>query len=171
MSELLAWDLREVVQSVWTVMLGFEVFDALDALPAPSEPTWCGCVRVGGAWNGLVKLSIGEALTRRAAAAMFGAPPESLSHEDLTDALGEMANMTGGSVKALLPGPSRLSLPLVAIHEQPWRVSARGSLLREVAFQSGGSQLHVQVIEARRPTWLDWDGLWGASTRASEPSD
>lgn len=150
MTEVLARDLREVVETVWTVTLGFEVLDPLGSLPPPPEQTWCGCIQVDGAWDGLVKLSMSEGLTRRAAAAMFGTPAESLSLDDLTDALGEITNMTGGNVKALLPGPSRLSLPSVVNGADFSISSPGGTVLREVAFQTGGSQIRVQVVEARR---------------------
>lgn len=152
MTEVLARDLREVVETVWTVTLGFEVLDPLGSLPPPPESTWCGCIHIGGAWDGLVKLSMSEALTRRAAAAMFGAPAESLSREELVDALGEITNMTGGNVKALLPGPSKLSLPSVVPGADFSVVSPGGVVLREVAFQTGGSHIRVQVVEAlQRP--------------------
>jgi chemotaxis protein CheX len=150
MIEVLARDLREVVETVWTVTLGFEVLDPAGSLPPPPEATWCGCIQVAGAWSGLVKLSMNEALTRKAAAAMFGAPPESLSVDDLTDALGEITNMTGGSVKALLPGPSQLSLPSVVTGADFSVNSPGGVVVREVAFQTGGSQIRVQVVEARQ---------------------
>jgi len=34
--------------------------------------------------------------------------------EDVADAVGELVNMIGGNVKSLMPGPSVLSLPVVA---------------------------------------------------------
>jgi chemotaxis protein CheX len=151
MTDVLPKDLLEVVQSVWTLTLGFEAPQPLGSLPAQAQSTWCGCVRVGGAWNGFVKLSMSESLTRRAASAMFGAPPESLTLADLTDALAEITNMTGGNVKALLPGPSRLSLPQVVTDAHFSVIAEDGVVLRDVAFQSDASQVRVQVIEVRPP--------------------
>ena len=84
---------------------------------------------------------------RRAAAAMFAAPAESLFYTDLVDALGELTNMTGGNVKALLPGPSRLSLAYVATNAHFSVIAPGGVVLREVAFQSVASQIRVQVVE------------------------
>ena len=46
---------------------------------------------------------------------MFGVDPESISVEQVEDALGELANMTGGNFKSLVPGPSVLSLPRVSL--------------------------------------------------------
>jgi chemotaxis protein CheX len=165
MTELLASDLRQVVEAVWTLTLGFEVQDLADSLPPQQASGWRGSVRIAGAWRGIVKLSLSEALTRRAAAAMFGAPAESLSREDLADALAEITNMTGGNIKALLPGPSRLSLPAVECSAGLSLVPAGSLLLGEVALQSAGSEIRVLVSEGRRPTWLDWDALWGPLAR------
>jgi hypothetical protein len=36
-----------------------------------------------------------------------------LDDEEIADALGELANVVGGNVKAVLPGPSTLGLPEV----------------------------------------------------------
>ena len=36
-----------------------------------------------------------------------------LDEEDIEDGLGELANVVGGNVKAVLPGPSALGLPVV----------------------------------------------------------
>lgn len=41
------------------------------------------------------------------------APDESVTHEDLVDAFGEIANVVGGNVKALINAPAKLSLPTV----------------------------------------------------------
>jgi len=154
MTRLIARDLREVVEVVWTVTLGFEVLDAVGSLPPPAASTWCGCVRVVGGWSGLVKLSMAEVLARQAAAVMFGAPPESLSNDDLIDALGELTNVTGGNVKALLPGPSQLSLPSVVAGADLAHVAPGESVLCEVAFQTGGSQIRAQVVEG--PGAANW---------------
>lgn len=167
MTEVLAQDLREVVESVWTLTLGFEGLLPLSSQPPPAQSTWCGCIRVGGAWNGLVKLSMSESLTRRATAAMFGASPEALTEADLRDALGEITNMVGGNVKALLPGPSRLSLPHVVTDAYFSIIAPGGELLREVAFQSHASQIRVQVIELPPPlgrSEICWFALEGPST-------
>jgi chemotaxis protein CheX len=42
-----------------------------------------------------------------------------LDAEDVDDALGELANVVGGNVKAVLPGPSVLGLPEVGTAPEP----------------------------------------------------
>jgi chemotaxis protein CheX len=151
MTELSDSDLRELVEAVWTVTLGFDVLDPAGSIPPPAEQTVCGCVQVTGAWTGMVTVRVSDGLARNVAATMFDTAPETLSEEELHDALGEIANMTGGTVKALLPGPSRLSLPTVVSGGQFSFNSPGGKLLREVAFRIKASRVCVQVIEAREP--------------------
>ena len=56
------------------------------------------------------------AAARNAAAALLGVELDDVTTEDVTDALGELANIIGGNVKSLLPEPCALSLPHVLIH-------------------------------------------------------
>jgi chemotaxis protein CheX len=48
------------------------------------------------------------------AAAMFGMTPDELTAAEVQDAVGELANMIGGSVKAMLDGSWQLGLPMVS---------------------------------------------------------
>ena len=52
-----------------------------------------------------------------------------LDDEDIDDALGELANVVGGNVKAVLPGPSALGLPEVGVRprRRPRRPAASTS--------------------------------------------
>jgi chemotaxis protein CheX len=64
----------------------------------------------------------------------------------VADAIGEVANMAGGNVKALLPGPSVLSLPEVA-GEGAASVATGGRPVSRLAFAIDGSPLVVTVVE------------------------
>jgi hypothetical protein len=44
-----------------------------------------------------------------------------IDDEDIEDALGELANVVGGNVKAVLPGPSVLGLPEVGVAPEAGR--------------------------------------------------
>lgn len=109
--------LRETVRNIWTVILGFEVEDLADIEAAlkklSSDRTLTACVHLNGSWSGSVLIYCSANLARRAAAVMFGRAPEEVSADDIEDALGELGNMTGGNMKALLPQPCELSLPAV----------------------------------------------------------
>lgn len=150
MSESFDKDLRELVETIWSVTLGLELREPTGSIAPPPEHALSGCINVSGTWAGQVTVTVSEALARRVAGNMFDSPGENLTSEELHDALGEIANMTGGGVKALLPGPSQLSLPTVVSGTNVSLSSPGGVVISEVKLQSTGSQIVVQVIEQRR---------------------
>jgi CheY-specific phosphatase CheX len=77
------------------------------------DSTVVGFVEIDGPWRGRVTVSCSEQLATTITAQMFEMDPAETTKAELVDAMGEIANMIGGNVKALLPGPSKLSLPLV----------------------------------------------------------
>lgn len=97
----------DLVRAVWASLLGWDV-DPADAAVAGR---WSARVAISGGWSGIVVLRCDEALLRRATAALFGLPPEEATAELMADALGELTNIVGGNLKALLPGPCALGLP------------------------------------------------------------
>lgn len=110
-------DIRAVTQQIWESVLGR---DALPGAPEPG-PSALGleaCVHITGGWEGTVSVATTDELARRLTEEMFAMSAGEASEEEILDANGEMANMIGGNVKALMPGPSQLSLPTVA-HGSP----------------------------------------------------
>jgi CheY-specific phosphatase CheX len=68
-------------------------------------------VRLWGAWHGKVAVCMSVTLARAAAAQMRGCPANDISDEMALDAVGEIANVTAGSVKSLLQPPTDMALP------------------------------------------------------------
>jgi chemotaxis protein CheX len=104
-------DVQMVVEEVWNSFLGGE--DPL-VVGAPGEvPTgWSAAVTVTGAWEGMVSVELPAGTAEEVCRRMLGV--EETHDEDVADAVGELVNMIGGNVKSLMPGPSVLSLPVVA---------------------------------------------------------
>ncbi|HEY0469912.1 MAG TPA: chemotaxis protein CheX [Polyangiaceae bacterium] len=150
MKESFNKELRDLVASIWSATLGLELTEPSDSQAPPSEHTLCGCINLSGAWQGLVTVSVSEALARRVASNMFDAPADGLTMEELHDALGEIANMVGGGVKGLLPGPSQLSLPSVVSGINISLSSPGGVVVSEIKAHSSGSLVVVQVVERRK---------------------
>ena len=81
---------------------------------------------------------------------MFGLEPAAAGLEEVRDALGELTNMLGGNLKALLPGPCFLGLPtVVSGHDYAVRV-LESRLLLQVGFFSRGLPFLVRVLQ-RQP--------------------
>ena len=72
-------------------------------------------VSITGSWTGHVVYASSTAAARRAAAAFLAMEMEEVSEEDVSDVLGELANIVGGNVKAMLPPGAFLSLPQVIL--------------------------------------------------------
>jgi chemotaxis protein CheX len=110
-------DLRVIAEQVWSSYLDHDGMSPLILVPAekPSAEV-SASVSVTGAWRGHVVVRCSAAAARNAAAALLGVELEDVTPDDVTDALGELANIIGGNVKSLLAEPCALSLPHVLIH-------------------------------------------------------
>jgi chemotaxis protein CheX len=106
-------DIRDITGSVWSSVLGAQPEGRGDEEARLSGAVWTGCVQMAGGWDGAVTVQCPAHLVRGAAASMFDVDPLDISADEMRDALGELANMIGGNIKALLPGPTQLSLPFV----------------------------------------------------------
>ncbi len=111
----LGTDVFALVESIWGTVLGWEVqpLDADGAFEAAPDAL-IGIVNIDGPSAVEVRLGCPADLARQAAGVMLGLPPEAVSADDVRDALGELTNMLGGNLKALLPGTNALGLPRVA---------------------------------------------------------
>jgi chemotaxis protein CheX len=115
-------DVFAVVEEVWSTFLGREepLFPDLHAStsdPLSGDPAlWTAAVTVTGAWEAVIRVSLADKLAGTVTDRMLGLDDDSepRAPEDVTDALGELVNVIGGNIKSLMPGPSKLSLPLVA---------------------------------------------------------
>lgn len=106
-------EILEVTNNVFTTMLErpVELTDNPEDLADQSPIT--GCVHISGEWNGAVMLQTSGQLATYAASKMFAMDDADVQKNDLQDTMAELANMIGGNIKSLVPGPSLLSLPTV----------------------------------------------------------
>ncbi|KGH46444.1 hypothetical protein IN07_12100 [Modestobacter caceresii] len=108
---------QETVQSIadeiWPALVG----DGEAFVPVPVAPpaevvsAW---VTISGPWDGAVVLTCAPATAEALAeSVLMTRPPTVVDDEDVADALGELANVLGGNIKSVLPGPSSLGLPQI----------------------------------------------------------
>jgi chemotaxis protein CheX len=107
-------DLRVITEELWSSYLDIDGDRPLmSASGADPVMGISAAVSVTGGWNGHVIVECSAAAAREATAAMLGIVAAEVGDADIADALGEMANVVGGSVKSLLPDDCALSLPHV----------------------------------------------------------
>jgi chemotaxis protein CheX len=109
-------DLAEMVEQVWESYLDPEGINPLIPTYDENQPSDVhSSVSITGSWSGHVVYASSTTAARRAAAAFLAMEAEEVSQEDMTDVLGELANIVGGNVKAMLPPGALLSLPQVVL--------------------------------------------------------
>jgi chemotaxis protein CheX len=109
-------DLAEMVEQVWMAYLDPDGVSPLIPTYDENQPSEAhSSVSISGSWTGHLVYASSTAAARRAAAAFLALEVDEVSEEDLSDTLGELANIVGGNVKAMLPPGAVLSLPQVVM--------------------------------------------------------
>lgn len=141
-------EILEVADAVWRSMLGLETQPLDSATALRPGPVITACVLITGAFEGGVTLQLPSSSGSVLAALMFGIDAEAVSSEETADAVGELANMIGGNLKALVAQPARLSLPSVTEGDS-YTVSFPGShVTNQVAIGFDEHVVHI-VLHAR----------------------
>ena len=148
-------EIHEVVRSIWETVLGWDIQPSSPSEPSRKDPGCkTGFVQIAGAWEGAIVCISSESLVRRAGGVMFGMNPDALTVELLHDALGELTNMVGGNLKALLPGPSFLCLPAV-VDGSDYSVCVPSAWpVIEVEFSSQAEPFTVKLLAGGAPSTL-----------------
>jgi chemotaxis protein CheX len=109
-------DLAEMVEQVWVSYLDPEGVSPLvvhgDAKQVSEVHS---TVSITGSWHGHLVYASSRNAAMKAAAAFLAMEPDEVGQEDISDVLGELANIVGGNVKAMLPAGCFLSLPTVVL--------------------------------------------------------
>ncbi len=139
-------DIAQIAQSIWETLFSFP----LDLAPAGvglagDAQVMTGCIQIDGAWNGAVMLQCPQSLAERLSAELFR-PEGACTPEEVHDTVGELTNMLAGNIKALLPEPSRISLPTVA-HGADYALRVLGTHVEATAtFLSLEQPLVISVL-------------------------
>ena len=137
--------LRDFTDNIWSTMLGLSLDDA----PGPAAGEFVTAfVQISGDWQGAVTVELAAPLAHRVAAALFAMEPGEVGDGEVSDAVGEVANMLGGNVKALMNGSCQLSLPSVVRARQETLPVTAGRLAVMVALSSEADSLRVSVFES-----------------------
>ncbi len=139
-------ELHRITVDIWSTVFDIDV-ESAETTDRVAGRSLTGTVQITGDWNGAVMVECSDRLARHATATMFGMEIDEVTEEDVHDTVGEIANMTGGNLKSLLPGSCQLSLPTVTSGVD-YEHSVRGSrVVERVAFDAAGESLVVTRIE------------------------
>jgi chemotaxis protein CheX len=109
-------DLAEMVEQVWVSYLDPEGLHPLMIHGDMKQSSDVhSTVSITGNWHGHLVYASSRNAAKKAAAAFLAMEPDEVSQEDISDVLGELANIVGGNVKAMLPAGCFLSLPTVVL--------------------------------------------------------
>lgn len=146
--QFLADEITEFTKAVWSSVLESELTSVANVSdPADSGATMTAWVHISGPWNGALVLYCGLDSAQAAAGFMLQMEPGEAGKEDVADVLGELANMIGGNLKALLPEPATLGLPNV-VEGKEYSMHLPGS--REVTrlgFEWRGAPIVVVLVQ------------------------
>ncbi len=78
-------------------------------------PAMVASVSISGGWAGHLMIVAGHDCARKIAANLFQLADDDVSTAEIADALGEIANIVGGSVKSMVGMAATLSLPQVVL--------------------------------------------------------
>jgi chemotaxis protein CheX len=135
--------LAQVVDDVLESFVG----GLTEAKPVDTVLPVTAFVQITGGWTGAVLVSCSEELAATVTAAMLALSVEELTQEDISDAVGEVANMVGGTVKSLMLEPADLSLPTVIFGASGASVPGT-ELMLQVDRSCAGQPLRVTVLAA-----------------------
>jgi chemotaxis protein CheX len=113
--QFLEQEIYEITETTWQALLGLNIQanNSATTIGGSSEEYLTGMVEISGAWNGVVALHGSGQLAHFAASVIFGNGHFEMTGQDRKDAMYELTNVIAGNIKALLPGPSRVSLPII----------------------------------------------------------
>lgn len=144
--QFLEKEIQQYTQLVCSTLLGFEVNPLPGSYEVSPTDTVSGCVQITGKWNGSIMLSLPSTLVNTLTETMFSLEPGKASIEDKKDAVGEMINMIGGNIKALLPDPSTLSVPLLALEGHSLHFPST-KMVTHCHFECQGKPLAISLFE------------------------
>ncbi len=141
-------DVRQLTNEIWSGMLQIELCPSAE--PKKQGSGIGACVQITGAWEGAVRVDCSLGLARLATSRFLAVEPELVEIDQIRDAMGELANMSAGSVKPLLPKPCQLSLPSVADGSDYTLSVPQGQVILQTGFEFHGEPLCITMLQ-RKP--------------------
>lgn len=139
-------EITQIVSDVFESMLNASVPAA--SVPFVELPEVEASVSFEGAWNGSLVIQCSVAQARNWTVRLMGIPADGGFDSDVRDAMGEIANMLGGNLKAILPPKNSLSVPSVSlVSESALHAADRYSVNSRVILEGSLGAFSVTLLE------------------------
>ena len=142
---------QQIVIDVFTSMLKMDV-ERVDAVQQPAHsPILTAAVHFVGSWKGALRIECTNEQTFEYTKRLLGVDRPTQVNEDVCDAFGELANMIGGNLKAVLPPVVQLSMPSVVRGEDYAMRICKAVTACKLAFQCELGLFWVTLVEFVEP--------------------
>ena len=142
---------QQIVVDVFTSMLKMEVERVEAPLERRTSPGLTAAVHFVGSWKGALRIECTPEQTFEYTKRLLGVDLPSEVNEDVCDAFGELANMIGGNLKAVLPPIVQLSMPSVVRGEDYSMRICHAVTACQLAFDSELGIFRVTLVEFVEP--------------------
>lgn len=140
--------IEQIVQSIFTSMLGMEAYRSADN-PADCQETVLGTIQITGPKSVGVALGLTAEVARATAANMLQMNADEVTSDDIRDVAAELTNMIGGNLKSLLPGPLYLSLPTVVAGRELGLEIPGAELVEDVGLVCDAGAFRVRLFSKK----------------------
>ncbi len=144
--------LDATVRDTWTAVCGLPIEPLDDPIAhAERQRFLSAMIQISGDWVGAVVMDVEPGLARNISATLLGIESNVVVKHHMSDALGELVNIVGGSLKADLPPDTALSLPtlMVGVDIRMFLPGARPVL--RTSYSCNGERLQVTVFQMGDP--------------------
>jgi chemotaxis protein CheX len=135
--------IEQIAQSVFATMLNLDLVRTEPSLE--EQESLLAAVHIAGEWTGTVVLALDSTIAREAAANMLRMVPGEVTEADRQEVASELANMIGGNLKSLLPGPSFLSLPTIVSGREFALHVREAALVDDVSLAGDAGAMRVRL--------------------------
>jgi chemotaxis protein CheX len=139
----------QIIGDVFRTMLNLTVERATGGWHNKAQPV-TGAVYYAGSWNGALLVECTQEQSFQFTHRLMSIAPPTTVNDDVRDALGELANMVAGNLKAVLPPGVAISMPSVVEGTDYSLRICGGNDVSRMTFASELGKFRITLVEMRK---------------------
>jgi chemotaxis protein CheX len=141
-------DQIRIATDVFSIFMDMEVRPSKAPWPKHQRGMITSAVSFSKGWEGTMLIECDIPLAFMITKRMLGIEgPNAIDDNDVKDAMGELANMIGGNLKALMPPETSLSTPWVSNASGDGDNQLDGTRLTDIVLQIEGGKCRLSLVE------------------------